>query len=227
MQEPEMQKLYDDLRGAMNGVYENVKSCDRRYNDSFKNENSDVREYMELSLMDHFDRKDAMKKSIKSKMDTTITYLRLTRFCTVLTILMTLISIKIGEGNSFMPFIIIPLLIMEIGILLCITIVSQVLKSEVELILLDTCILAQNVKYQHVGVKHSLLYTRYLVSCIKCIMSHIGTISLEDYATNKLKTHTKESFNCVRETIDLYNDALMQIHTMEGSVFPENDDDDD
>lgn len=227
MQGPEMQKLYDDLRGAMNGVYENVKSCDRRYNDSFKNENSDVREYMELSLMDHFDRKDAMKKSIKSKMDTTITYLRLTRFCTVLTILMTLISIKIGEGHSFMPLIIIPLLIMEVGILLGITIVSHVLKSEVELILLDTCILAQNVKYQHVGVKHSLLYTRYLVSCIKCIMSHIGTISLEDYATNKLKTHTKESFNYVRETIDLYNDALMQIHTMEGSVFPENDDDDD
>lgn len=225
MQELEMQKLYDDLRGAMNGVYENVKSCDRRYNDSFKNENSDVCEYMELSLMDHFDRKDAMKKSIKSKMDTTITYLRLTRFYTVLTILMTLISIKIGEGYSFMPLIIIPLLIMEIGILLGITIVSQVLKSEVELILLDTCILAQNVKYQHVGVKHSLLYTRYLVSCIKCIMSHIGTISLEDYATNKLKTHTKESFNRVRETIDLYNDALMQIHTMEGSVFPENDDD--
>ena len=225
MQEPEMQKRYDDLRGAMNGVYENVKSCDRRYNDSFKDENSDVREYMELSLMDHFDRKDAMKKSIKSKMDTTITYLRLTRFCTVLTILMTLISIKIGEGHSFMPLIIIPLLIMEVGILLGTTIVSQVLESEVELILLDTCILAQNVKYQHVGVKHSLLYTKYLVSCIKCLVSHIGTVALEDYAAHKMKTYTKESFDCVRETINLYNDALMQIHTMEASVFPENDDD--
>lgn len=225
MQELEMQKLYDDLRGAMNGVYENVKSCDRRYNDSFKNENSDVREYMELSLMDHFDRKDAMKKSIKSKMDTTITYLRLTRFCTVLTILMTLISIKIGEGHSFMPFIIIPLLIMEVGILLGTTIVSQVLESEVELILLDTCILAQNVKYQHVGVKRSLLYTKYLVSCIKCIVSHIGTVALEDYAAHKMKTYTKESFDCVWETINLYNDALMQIRTMEASVFPENDDD--
>lgn len=225
MQRPEMQKLYDDLRGAMNGVYENVKSCDRRYNDSFKNENSDVREYMELSLMDHFDRKDAMKKSIKSKMGTTIAYLRVTQICTVLTILMTLISIKIGEGYLFKPIIIIPLLIMEIGILLYITIVSQVLKSEVELILLDTCILAQNVKYQHVGVKHSLLYTRYLVSCIKCIMSHIGTISLEDYAAHKMKTYTKESFDCVWETINLYNDAVMQIRTMEASVFPENDDD--
>ena len=226
MQEPEMQKLYDDLRGAMNGVYENVKSCDRRYNDSFKNENSDVREYMELSLMDHFDRKDAMKKSIKSKMDTTITYLRFTRFCTVLTILMTLISIKIGEGHSFMPFIIIPLLIMEVGILLGTTIVSQVLESEVELILLDTCILAQDVKYQHVGVKRSLLYTIYLVSCIKCLVSHTGTVALEDYAAHKMKTYTKESFDCVWETINLYNDALMQIRTMEASVFPENDDDD-
>lgn len=215
----ELKKQYDDIRKSLNSLYETYKEQDRRYSGIYEDE--DIREYMRTAKMDSDERRATIKNMIQSKMKTAISYLRLGQYALIGTLIGGIVGLSIMKDIGSATLTMTSVLLLSIIGIIVLQASIVCLKSEVELILLDACILSQRVQYHHMGNSHLMVHTRYLIACIKSLFAHVGTEVMEDYAKNKLKTHNYDSFVCTRDTIDAYNSAVMKIDEIDKSIFPE------